>query len=485
MKRRMTFAGDRARKPSHALVRGALLAALVPTLIGMDAASSGAVTVPSVTVPTITVPKITVPSVTTPVVTVRTPSTSTPSASTPSLSRGSSGGGGGSGSTSGVGVAGAGAVVTGSSGSGYGSTSTYVPATGASADTGSGAGGSSGSAQAKQSQSQREASERRADARERYLKQLVSRDQGCLGELSPQGERTLILRTGEGGGRAYSPAQVAHMLGVSQAREQRIEQSAVNSLRGYGRSGACSSATQSGITQSVAVTLAGVVPFGIASGGPSSSAFVASTNGSGKGSGSNSGSGSAQKGSGSGGTSSPSIDYATLRPPTHGGGGFPLLVLVLLGVGALVALAFGPEYVNHRRLRMAAESTFAAPMLLRKPARSRAALRERSRSAAALAPAPDEHEEPAAVPYDAEATHYEEGEAEQLPPAGGSGQAAGVEGSGQAAGAGALPEVRASQPSNGRPARPRQLLMMAASLGGALFARSRRQRSGSRRKSHR
>ncbi|MEA2209652.1 MAG: hypothetical protein QOF54_2129 [Solirubrobacteraceae bacterium] len=79
----------------------------------------------------------------------------------------------------------------------------------------------------------------RIASRERTLKALVARLQGCLSEL-PEGQRELLeLRAGKGSSRPLSPRATAAALHVGVARLARLEAKAVGELRDAARTHAC------------------------------------------------------------------------------------------------------------------------------------------------------------------------------------------------------------------------------------------------------
>jgi hypothetical protein len=110
----------------------------------------------------------------------------------------------------------------------------------------------------------------RIASRERTLKALVARLQGCLSEL-PEGQRELLeLRAGTGSSRPLSPRATAAALHVGVARLARLEAKAVGELRNAARTHACGRLAS--IVAGVAAYLAAAFgeplgPAGAASGG--------------------------------------------------------------------------------------------------------------------------------------------------------------------------------------------------------------------------
>jgi hypothetical protein len=83
----------------------------------------------------------------------------------------------------------------------------------------------------------RHPSARKLAAENRRLRALVSRDRGCLASLTPPQDKLLSLRAGVGRRSPSSASAVARTIGVSLAREQRLERRALRALRRKATSG--------------------------------------------------------------------------------------------------------------------------------------------------------------------------------------------------------------------------------------------------------
>ena len=201
------------------------------------------------------------PSVTAPSATVKTPAGSV---RTPSVSVGAGGGGGGGGIQVGaggtsvsVGGGGGGTAtnttdtvrrVTGGGGGGGGTASPggglagTAPGSGGDlAAPGSGPGAPAGGPGGTRSLARSVPSSGRISAGE--LVTLVTQLQGCLTALPPLQRDFLIFRAGLDGGGTRSISQLSRALGVSPARAQAIQRSAVRGLRSASLSGSCSGGT--------------------------------------------------------------------------------------------------------------------------------------------------------------------------------------------------------------------------------------------------
>jgi hypothetical protein len=88
----------------------------------------------------------------------------------------------------------------------------------------------------------RRPSARKLAAENRRLRALVNRDRGCLASLTPPQDKLLSLRAGVGRRSPSSASAVARTIGVSLAREQRLERRALRALRKQATSG-CSAST--------------------------------------------------------------------------------------------------------------------------------------------------------------------------------------------------------------------------------------------------
>jgi hypothetical protein len=156
------------------------------------------VTPPPVRTPAVPTPAVTAPRVTTPPVTT-SPVTSTPSVSTP----------------------------------GQTSTGSTVPAPVTTSPAGSG----SPATQARRSSGHSAAGA--ATPALRHLREVVVRLSQCVSTLSPSSQRLLLLRAGIATARPESPSAVARTLGISVAREARLEHAALVKLATATRTGTC------------------------------------------------------------------------------------------------------------------------------------------------------------------------------------------------------------------------------------------------------
>ncbi|MFL5912640.1 MAG: hypothetical protein ACJ768_18995 [Gaiellaceae bacterium] len=195
-------------------------------------------------------PQVSVPSVSTPSVpsapSVSTPSVSVPSVHTPSVSTsiGSGGGGGGSSSTSGGGSGGGGGGSGSSGAPGSGGGGGQAVAGGGSSSSG----GGSGALAKRASSAHALAVERSQSVR---LRREVKNMSGCLGSLPTMQRRVLGLRAGLAG-TALSRQGAARRLGISGARELRLERGGLRSLRGSARAGGCGGSGSSGQASQIA-----------------------------------------------------------------------------------------------------------------------------------------------------------------------------------------------------------------------------------------
>lgn len=377
---------------------GSLLALLLLCILGVESLSSGAVTLPSAKTPAVSVPSVTVPAVKTPVLTtpqVSTPPVSAPSVSTPSAPVSHAVGGAVSTVKAAAPAVGgtvshltsapasiahtvtsaprsATSAVTSTAGAATSAVSSTASSTGASASSASGstsstsssstATTSTSSAHAAQSHSRstpltrRELARRQAN-QDAALRHLVAQNAGCLSQLAPEQARTLALRSGLNGQNPDSAVHVARILGVSPAREQTIEQGAVNALRtdAKGGCGPAPSPMTVAAVEFIAAhngTLAAPLapaPASLVAGSnvaPAASSNASSSAANGR-AGSSGGTGSNSAASDGSLPQGPAIRSASITSGSHGSVGWDVAVLGLI---ALVALAV-PFVLNTARYR--------------------------------------------------------------------------------------------------------------------------------------
>jgi hypothetical protein len=208
----------------------------------------------------------------------------------------------------------------------------------------------------------RRAQARRQAKQDAALRHVVTQNAGCLSQLAPTQARTLALRSGLGGQRPDSAVQVAHILGVSAAREQTIERGALAQLRtdAQGGCGAAPSPMSVAAMEFVAAhngtlvaSLAPAPASLVAGGGTVAAPGSSATSSQGAAAGANTSSSQGRSSSGSSGhggalPQGPAIRAASISSGSQAGLGSEVAILVLIALVAL-AVPFLINTMRHRR----------------------------------------------------------------------------------------------------------------------------------------